>query len=247
MKIIGSIGEPQAIRNGWSQTLGDYVEYVYKGSKTYSESIYSQVRGNCAEVEKDVEGPVGIVRVRYAGTVEPGGEEQLRIELRMARNDVQKSIFDYNLFGTTGGLSHEQLQDIKYIRDNPDDVIFFDGWLGTATAEEQALLALVDAGFEYQVVSQPILTQITTASSLFQWPDMTGNAGSVLSQQTLSGVLRQQPNFTLPGTNETAPAGYVYGWKMNYPTYESSSDGHSQEVIEFEFGLWPTQIYGNLV
>lgn len=247
MRVIGSFGEPRSQRNGWSQNLGDFVELVYHGTADFARGVYANVRGNCAECDLDIEGPSGVVRVRYANSTEPGGEEFLRVEIRSGRNDVQKSIFEPGPDGYSSGVGPEGVGLIQEIVQNPGDDLLYDEFVATATADELALLDLAIQGVQYRTVYQPTVIQVSTASGLYIWPNVNYLAGSILTQNTMLGLLRITPNFTPPNTTNVpaqAPTGFHYGWKMAPPTYEASSDGRSSETLEFEFGLWPEFLYG---
>lgn len=243
MRILGSVGEPQIIRNGWSQQLGDYVEYVYKGSQAYATSVFQQLRGNCADVEVELQDAVGVVRARFAGTTQPGGEEEARSEIRLTINAVQKSIFEPGPDGVSNVITDQELRYIKALIDDPlDDEAF--AWLadnGTDTGDE--LYSLAQRGVEYRTVYQPLIQHISTASSLYNWSDKTAWSGKVLSEANMRSLWSITPNFTIPTAPDAAPDGFSYGWKFAPPTYEAASDGHTSEVLEFEFGLWPDLLY----
>jgi len=248
MKILGTVGEPQGRRNGWSQTLGDYVEDIYHGSPDYVRQIYSNARGNCSEADVEVMGASGTCRIRFAGTTTPGGDAELRVEIRRARNDVQKSIFEAGPDGLgPGNVTAEELRYIKALIDDPLDENAFLFMSTNASAAAQALYDLALKGVEFRIVSQMVLTQITTAPTTYGWPNVDGYAGSIVSRATMLSVLRAQPNFNVPGNPGVEPSGFIYGWRLATPNYEYSSDGHSVETLEFEFGLWPSQIYGSAI
>ena len=255
MKVIGQVGDLQSTRNGWSQTLGDYVEQIFHGTSDYARSVYLQIRANgingtnqCADCELEINEPTGTVRARFASSLEPGGEEQLQVEIRLGRNDVQKSIFEAGPDGYISGLTTSEIRNIQALIDDPlDDVAFT--WLADNGSDAAlAIYELAKNGLQYRIVYQPILTHITTASAQFQWPNKNQYSHDILSESTMLSLFRSAPNFVIPdAAGLTVPSGYVYGWKMAPPTYETSSDGHSSEVLEFEFGLWPVQITGNVV
>ena len=237
-------------RDGWSQTLGDYVELTWHGTIDYARAVYADLRNNCSECDKEEQGPTGIVRARFANQLEPGGDEELRVEIRSGRNDVQKSIFEPGPDGFSNGVDDTELRRIQATIENPESAVAYDEWQDNATADGLALYKLALAGVRYRIVYQPVIIQVTTASGQFQWPNVNYLAGDILLQNTMLGLLRMTPNFTPPSTANVpaaAPDGFAYGWKMAPPTYESSSDGRSVETLEFEFGLWPTQLYGDPV
>lgn len=248
MKILGTIGEPQGRRNGWSQTLGDYVEDIYHGAPSYVQQIYSAVRGNCSEADVEVIGASGTCRVRFAGTTAPGGEAELRVEIRRARNDVQKSIFEPGPDGFgPGNVTAEELRYVKALIDDPLDETAFLWIVANGSNEANTLYQLGIKGVEYRTVTQMVLTQITTAPTTYNWPNNDGIAGRILSRATVLGALRAQPNFNVPNNPGVSPSGFLYGWRFAMPVYEYSSDGHSVETLEFEFGLWPELIFGSVV
>lgn len=248
MRVAGSTGQQVAKRNIWTQSHGDAVEYTYKGTTGFAEGVFALARGNCAEAELDILGAIGVVRARYASITDNGsGEEQIRVEIRMGRNDVQKSIFEPGVDGyvISPEVNDEELRYIQRAINDPSDEVSI-GWLdafGSPDGNELYRLGL--QGVQYRIVSQPTLIQITTASSLFQWPNMSALANRILSNATLLGLLRQAPNFTIAASG-SGPTGFNYGWRMSDPVYDASSDGHTSEMLEFEYGLWPSLLFGSL-
>jgi hypothetical protein len=247
MKIIGQVGGLVSRRDGWSSSLGDYVEELYKGTAAYANAVYAALRGNCAELEKDLDGGMGMVRARFASVTDPGGGNQLRVEIRRGRNDVQKSIFEPGVDGFTGGVTTTELRYIKALIDDPLDDVAFEWLDDNGSPEAFALYELAQSGLAYRIVRQPTLIQITTADDNFPWPSQEALSGRILTRDSMLGMLRQTPNFVVPANPGVAPDAFAYGWMFLGPTYEAASDGHSQEVLEFEFGLWPTQIFGDVV
>jgi hypothetical protein len=245
--VIGTVGEPQGRRNGWSQTLGHFVEYTWKGTSSYALQIMGQLVGNCAEVDADTEGPSGTVRARFVGSTEAGGEEQVRIDIRRSRNDVQKSIFEAGPDGYgVGGISAEELRQIRALIDDnsqSDDQAYTD-WILGSTDNGILLYNLALSGVEYRIVSQYIVTQVTTASSLYQWANMDGDANTIFTRSSMIATLSASPSFNIPVDPGTAPSGFNYGWRLAPPTYEDGADGTRTETLEFEFGLWSTLLYG---
>jgi hypothetical protein len=241
--VIGTVGEPQGRRNGWSQTLGHFVEYTWKGTSAYALQIMGQLVGNCAEVDADTEGPSGTVRARFVGSTEAGGEEQVRIDIRRSRNDVQKSIFEAGPDGYgVGGLDTTDFEYIKRLLEDPEDESA--SLYVNSDANVLALYELALAGVEYRKISQYIVTQVTTASSLYQWANRDARANTIFTRASMLAALGATPSFNIPANPGDAPSGFTYGWMLAVPTYEDSADGTRTETLEFEFGLWSTFLNG---
>jgi hypothetical protein len=76
------------------------------------------------------------------------------------------------------------------------------------------------------------------------------NVGLVLSTATLStfegvpaGLLFNLPNLTLPAAFQNISL--AYGWLKNEPTIQQIALRKWQIVQEWEYGLWPTSIFGS--
>lgn len=243
MKVIGIVGAPRTRKNGWSISIGDYVEYSWEGTSDYVEQVFAQLRKHCTDCDYEVDGPVGVVRARFAGTTDAGGDEDQEVEITCTRNDVQKSIFEPGPDGYIPGLTTAQMRRIRAVIDSPDDDEAFTDWLATATPTEIDFMTLLQNGVEYRIVSQPVIKQVTTSRRETTWPSFNDAAGLIFSASKLLTLLREVPNFSIPGAPSAAPAGFFYGWRLAMPEYESSSNGHSAETLEFEFGLWPSLLF----
>lgn len=243
MRVLGITGALRTVRNGWSQGVGDYIEYEYRGTPSYALSVYSQVRGFCADCEVVTDGPEGITRARYAA-IQPG-QEELRVEIRLSWNTTQKTIFEPAADGYSAGLSRDELELVKRAL-NPDNIEDQIDLISTGSDEAIALYDLSLKGVEYRTVFQPVLAQVTTASGQFTFPDQNANIGSVIDRASMLASLRTDPRFVAPPDPAVAPSGFSYGWKFMPPEYESNSDGHASEIQTFEFGLWAVQLEPSL-
>ena len=118
-----------------------------------------------------------------------------------------------------------------------------------------SLLLLVLRGQSSFPVFAPVLRWTQTVTSQYAIQASLLNARNIISTATMytlesipSGLLFSLPNDSNPPTQFIqTPGDLVYGWFKDFPTIRQIARLKWNIVQEWQYGLWPTVIYGDLL
>lgn len=258
--ILGSAGATeQPVKYGWSQDRGPYVIRTWKGPIAPVQIICSQAY--FFKLQYDVEqllGGLAQITITYASFA-AGGQGANGPEVvdnwELLPNKVQKDIFESNC-ALVLSQTTDQLSVIKSLLDTPR---------GTPTsltldapwdANSDALYSLVRAGVTHWEIFQPVLKRTWRIPQAQSLAASYTNAGKLLSTATLISSEGVPADFVLPlntvmsqFTNPVRTDGVAvaYAWKKSIPTASIAAYVTREVHLEWEFGLWPTALYGSVI
>ncbi len=120
--------------------------------------------------------------------------------------------------------------------------------LASLGADAQSLHADIIEGVRSVRVAVPSLKVSKVVSNRYTIPLANTNAGRVLSSAKVSSdeAFPVSALFNLPSGTTTKP-NRVYGWLKHFPTINVAGSNRFSMTQEYEFGLWSTVLYGDLV
>lgn len=189
---------------------------------------------------------------------------------QVSRNTVQKELLmsDHPLVSS---LNSENFLELKQYMEQPGTYEENDGFTLTSAASFDAAVYLFDlfrSGVRSVEVKQPILRVTRVTNPLYDRPFNTSLMDKILSTGRMIRDSRVPANFAVPLSNlasrfsrsavvavEGQPYSYalrvdtlrlVYGWLKDSVTAETLGTTKNQYVLEYKFGLWDTETYGQL-
>lgn len=254
--ILGSTRVEQAKRFGFRQRGGPYNIVEHKGTE-------AQIRGLLPGIEAaggdyDVEqlpGDIWRVTANY-GNAETGGGSasgsQITETWELAPKDASKPILQ-SYHSLVAGLTQPQIDQIRAEVDDPGKTAANT----TLTGNSLILFKLMRAGVESTEVEQPVLVHSWNVPYQVVLGYAYANVGRLFSNSTLfssegvPGYLRSSisawtSNFSNP-TYGTGRINLVFGWKKRAPTQRIAINKGLEFQQTFEFGLWPTDMFGSVL
>jgi hypothetical protein len=244
MRIIGKSLEQTGYRVTNVPGQGPREEFTYVGKSDSIDVIAQQYVDSGAETRNERAGPAGeLVASRPIKTL---ADIQLTLEMRMQVNRVQKDLLEPD---PVSGIALSDA-DIRAIREglrNPQ------AGSSPAITDPTAIqiYLLMMQGVKYRIVYQPVMQYVRSAPSSFVWPpshyqnvSAIHSDAQMINDQGVKNLL----NFSLASEaySDSPPSGFVYGWLKHCPWYETAVGNRTTENVEFEFGLWPTVLYGTV-
>ncbi len=244
---IGSPGELVSDKLNYANAQGQLREVVFEGSERFIRALYGDFVAQGYSVTCDIKPGKCSLTAKddgAAGTNEiPTG-----IEVELQINTVHKSIYEppapHGFSLTVAQLARVQaMVQASSSREG----------LTTAEAEEVALqftddqYALYKLGVrkvEHRIVYQPILTRVTTAGRLYQFPaNAHDGVGENYSEAAMLAELNVPLQFALPLFTDPVDADIYYGWVKRMPHYQQVAGQRVSETMSFEFGAWSIDLY----
>jgi hypothetical protein len=115
-----------------------------------------------------------------------------------------------------------------------------------------AIAKLISGGVQSILTYQPILRHNKTVSNVYEIPNSLSNVGSVLLTSTLitQETIPSRIANSLPASGAEVSrggySGYRYGWLKAYPTITESGYNKTTIAQEWQWGLWPTDLFNVL-
>ena len=108
-----------------------------------------------------------------------------------------------------------------------------------------AVYVLMMNGLRAIRVNAPVLRRTRTVSNMYVIKAALTNVGKILSTATLMTFedIPATVMFNLP-TETSKRTGLKYGWFKMHPTVRAAARQKMVIELEYEYGLWPTIIYG---
>lgn len=117
------------------------------------------------------------------------------------------------------------------------------------TGSGWALAKLIGGGVQSILQYQPVLRHNKTVSNVYEIPNSLSNVGSVLLTSTLVAqeAIPTRISNSLPASGGPVTrggyGGYRYGWLKAYPTITESGYNKTTISQEWQWGLWPTDLF----
>ncbi len=119
-------------------------------------------------------------------------------------------------------------------------------------ANSLTIYSLMKSGLSDYPIQSPVLRHTQTVSA--EWPITLSklNVGKIISTNTLF-QLETVPYWAVTGLPTDAPPAFsdgklfAFGWFKDAPTIQQIANRKNQIVQEFQYGLWPTAVFGALL
>lgn len=225
-------------------TSGPYVIRRWRGTHAAIYSKYNEcVLGGGVSSVKEGYG-VHELTARFAIQQDTGdGTTETPINnWEFFASHVEKDILEADI-PAIESLSANDKTKLRNLMQNPPatsaDIPSFDS--GNATT----LYGLIRNGLRSIRVNAPALRHTQTVSNQYTVRAALTNVGKILSSSTLATVeaIPTSVLFNMPADSSNR-AGLAYGWMKLHPTVRVSAKQKLQIEQEWEYGLWPTIIYG---
>ena len=245
-KQIGIPGSPIRTRIGWSKNLGDFVERVYRGNESYINGLAADLRGNANEyMAEQIGGPLHELTARWSKNPEDEQGEVPIKRFRLSGNRHGKSLFNIPRFAM---VSDSDVSKIRRFMGEGTD--YTDPEVDALSSEARTLFRLMLSGIEYLPMTQPVLIVEQIANDNFdfspQEAELYAQVGSIFSTPLLESLLGVNLKFALPDEHDP-PNDFAFGWLKNYPEYSDTSNSKAILLQDWEYGLWSTDLYGDLI
>jgi hypothetical protein len=193
--------------------------------------------------------PLATIDFDSAGSPQGGNTENPTLVWEYYANRAEIDIMQADIPGTIAGqmnfngITDEDrkliLREIQVLTE--EDLIDF----GDPNAD--ALLALMIKGVRSFRVFAPVLRVSKLVSNTYAVQASQTNVGRIISAATLASQESVPTRlFTLP-SNVSGKVGFAYGFYKNFPNIQQATAGRWQVSQEWDWGLWATAIYGNVL
>lgn len=181
-----------------------------------------------------------IATIQFDSSAEPtgGGTETPTLVWEYFSNRLEIDILEADI-ANVNSISEDELRLIRKHIQDPEEA---SPALTTSNAIDLYLLML--KGVRSVRVNVPTLRVSKLVSNTYAVQASQTNVGRIISSATLSSQESVPTRlFVLPSTASTK-TGFVNGWYKNFPNIIQSTAGRWQISQEWEYGLWPTFLYG---
>ncbi len=243
-------GYLQPLRYG-RDSSGRYAIYRWEGTtaEVNANIGYVEGLGGVWETEESFTGAHTILNARIPA--DPNGQDDTVNTWEFFAQTAEKDLLESDN-AEVNALSEQNLAAIRGFLQTPPtpDEVFAGldfGTDGDATTAEEVYNLMV-FGVKSIRVNVPTLRHTATASGANTIIAVLENIGRIFST---SGLFRYEgiPNsvlFALP-QDSSSKAGFAYGWYKKHPTVRAAARQKVQVEREWEYGLWPTLIYGSVL
>lgn len=182
--------------------------------------------------------PISTIQFDSSGEPTGGGTETPTLVWEYFSNRLEIDILEADI-SNVNSIADDELRLIRKHIQDPEEV-------SPALTSSNAinLYQLMLKGVRSVRVNVPTLRLSKLVSNTYAVQASQANVGRVITSATLS-TQENVPTrlFVLPTTVSTK-SGFVYAWYKNFPMITQSTAGRWQISQEWEFGLWPTFLYG---
>ncbi|HWN09772.1 MAG TPA: hypothetical protein VNO50_10975 [Pyrinomonadaceae bacterium] len=222
---------------------GFFLEEIWEGTREAITALYGfhgpSVGNGIAELEASHDGPKW--QLRLVKEAVPSSYPVVTAT-RLINHRVQKSIFEPP---GPNGITEDELRDIKRFIDDNTFSDFTVPWSEAAGK----LYSLALRGVTSRVIEQPFLIKTLTSLNTTHWNVSYANVGAIIGNGSIiaDAAVGADLRIGLPSHDSAPPDGFVYGWLKHGPQVEPGSGNLSVLTQEYEYGLWSTFLYGNLI
>jgi hypothetical protein len=242
MKI--SVGTSEAKQNAEQITYTPQNGFSYagriEGLKESVRPFIDQLRalGYSFQYSCD-QSPFATIQFDSAGAPQGGGNETPTLVWEYFANRVEIDILEADI-SAINSISEEELIAIRQHIASPVE------GSSPALVDPNAidLYALMLKGVRHFRIFSPTLRRSKLVSDTYAVQASQANVGSIITSGTLA-TQEDVPTrlFALPSA-VSSKTGFVYGFYKNFPSIQQSGVGRWQVSQEWDFGLWPTFLYG---
>lgn len=234
----------QPIKYGVNDT-GPYLMRTWVGTLQAVEAMipWVELSGGYYELKRGI--GIHTLEARYSINQKDGSAEIPIDTWEFFANHAEKDVLEADN-SAINALNADDKKQIKYLLANPpaseDDI---PAW---KTDTGSALYALMESGMRTVRVNAPVLRHTQTVSNIYTVKAAITNVGRIFSTATLA-TFENIPGtvlFNLPN-DVSARTGLSYGWFKTHPTVRAAARNKMQIELEYEYGLWPTLIYGSVI
>lgn len=255
MSILGSTKVEQAKRFGFRQRTGPYNVVETRGTEAQIRALLPAI--SAAGGDYDVEqlpGDIWKVVANYGNAESGGGSSgnEITETWELLPKDAAKNILQSH-HSLVAGLDQPAIDNIRNKINDPSVTAANSGLAGNSLT----LFSLMRAGVESVEVEQPVLTHSWNVPYSVVLGYAYSNIGRIFSNSTLyssegvpsylqSSITSWTSNFSNPsyGTDRVS---LVFGWRKKAPTQRITVNKGLEFQQTFEFGLWPTSIFGSVL
>lgn len=257
----------QGISYGWDRSRGPFTRRTFKGVRTAIDALIPQLvaQGYAYEV-RQLPGNIYELEATIGDDVSGSGTNianQVVETWELRPNKVQKDIFEADA-AAIKALKASWIEQIKFWLNNPprggsDSIVWSDlagDPVGTAATASNPVFKLMRAGVTHWNIHQPVLTHSLSVPLYANANFNFNNLGKLIPTAKLFTQEGLTSDYILPlntlaaqfpAPSRTDGVTLVYGWYKGFPTMTTSSEGRRSVVVDYEFGLWSTLLYGSLV
>ena len=241
----------QPLRFGWGDQ-GPYLTRSWHGTRAAIAAQYSLCVASGASCE--VKQGIGVDELEARYAVHAGGEggvieSDLPIDnWEFHASHVEKDVLEADV-EVINNISDENKAVIRDLIANPpakgeDPVDAFDPE-DPYSVDAFAVYVLMVNGLRSIRVNAPVLRRTRTVSNVYVIKAALTHVGQILSTATLMAFedIPATVLFNLP-TDTSKRTGLKYGWFKMHPTVRVAARQKMVIELEYEYGLWPTIIYG---
>lgn len=244
----------QPIRFGYNDS-GPYTIRSWRGDFAAISQLVPQLNaaGGLWEI-KDTHTHTNVeLECRFAS--EPGQNPDVEVpvdEWEFFAQKIEKDILESDI-ALVSNLSNQDKQNIRNAIQDPGSLQDFQNPTFEQTTEGTLVYSLMVAGVKSVRVNAPTLRHTMTVSNSYPVKATLDRVGKIIptaSMASLEGI-PASVLFILPDDTSTRINGegnYTgptlrYGWYKNHPTVRGGPYHKSQIEQEWEYGLWPVDIY----
>lgn len=182
---------------------------------------------------------------------DPGVNDGVTETWELNPNRVLKDILESDC-ALINGLTSKDKTDIQKAIDNPPAEGTDPTFASAHATDMLKVYNLMREGTKSMVVFQPVLRHTLVVPRNLPSALVFANVGKILSNDTMQSTEQMPGDFLIPISTfpSTAPTrtgapSLIYGWFKCMPTLSISTWARREVHIEYEYGLWASDLYGS--
>lgn len=186
--------------------------------------------------------PLAEIQYSTPGTVTPGGPEVPTLQWEFFANVAEIDVLETDI-ALVAGLTKNEITGIRSGLASPDPAD-----QPALTGNAESIYVLMQAGVRSFRVNLPTLRVSKLVSGSYPVKASMTNVGRIISTGTL-GVQESIPNtilFELPDYSSDK-TGFSYAWYKSHPSVQQAGGNRWNVSQQWEYGLWPTILYGSVL
>ncbi len=243
---IGSPGELHSDKISFASNQGQSREITFKGNERFVRDMYADFVAQGFQCECSIQPGICTLVARDNGDASTN-ELPLGIEVELQTNKAHKSIYEPpGIPGFT--MTPRELAQVQRAVHAALDTDITDTALGELifdfTDDQLTLFNLGCRKVESRVIYQPVLTKVTTAGRLYNFPGGAYlDVGKNFTEEAMLSDLNISLHFALPRFLDPVDSDVFYGWVKGMPRYSQIAGQRVTETMTFEFGAWSIDMY----
>ena len=235
----------------YSQRNGGISTRIWRGVYSSLETIASQLKSagwnyTLKRGMGDIWTLTGTLGGDEDGSGGIGANQEATDTWELLSNKVEKDLLETDDPLITA-LSSDEIGQIRHFINNPPDDATSPAF--TNPTDQLPVYNLMQSGVKSVPIESAILrhTKIVPRNqpSVIDY----GNTGKIFTVAQLRGKEGCPPDFLIPldqfdsGSITTSNIAKRWGWKKNLPTLQLTNFSRREVHLEYEFGLWPTDLF----